>query len=259
MDDDYRVAPRTNSEIRDFAKRLRTFFGVAHDTLVDVLACAKQPTIWTVAGEKPLQFEILPDHELGSADGSTTYRDGVITIGVKRSVHYDAYMGVGRARNTVGHEFGHATLGHATMYAGLQMARRTLKNATPKWIPPFESAEHQVRVFAPAFLINDQVAHALQTAEDVSVAFAISLESAKIYFKELTELRDRGNSGKRVLKIAQEVRETLLPTPPKVRYMNEPCTVCGNQTLIPIGSKFLCHTCENVSDRFQDGDSAERA
>jgi len=38
------------------------------------------------------------------------------------------------------------------------LPRRTVGNVTPKWIPAFQSAEHQAKVFAPALLVNDAIA-----------------------------------------------------------------------------------------------------
>jgi hypothetical protein len=84
------------------------------------------------------------------------------------------------------------------------MPRRALVNVTPKWLQPFESAEHQVKVFAPAFLTNDVIAETLSSAEEISIEFGISLESAKIYFEELTSLRDRELAAENLRRIADE-------------------------------------------------------
>jgi len=127
-------------------------------------------------------------------------------------------------------------------------------------VAPFESAEHQAKVFAPAFLIDDVVAGTLDSAEEISVRFGISSESADIYFKELTEQRERAKNAERVLRAAQELAsdfsESLKPSPSAVRYIEDVCTSCHCQTVLPIGIKFMCTTCNNVSDRFQDGDPA---
>lgn len=256
-DDDFRVTPRSNAEIRELAQKLRQYFGVAKERYIDVLVCAKRPSIWTINGERALKLEVRPDAEMPYADGTTIEHEGTITIRVRQSVHYGAYMGVGRSRNTFAHEFGHAALGHATYVRGVELARRPQNNVTPKWISPFESAEHQTKVFAPAFLINDALAETAPSAEEIAIQFGISLESAEIYFEQLIERRDRQQSAIRVGKMAEEVREALMPQAPKFNYLQEPCPACGRRMLIPMGVKFLCHGCGDVSDRFQDGDTTE--
>lgn len=157
MSDDFRVTRRSNAETRQPAKRLREFFGAAEARHIDVLECARRPKIWTINGERPLTLEVRADVEMPDADGITVEHDGIVTIRLTQSVHYQAYMGVGRARTTIAHELGHATLGHAAHVRGAQLARRPQTNITPVWLPPYESAEHQAKVFAPAFLIKSDL------------------------------------------------------------------------------------------------------
>jgi Zn-dependent peptidase ImmA (M78 family) len=177
---------------------------------------------------------------------------GVVTIAVKQSVRDKALVGDGRARQTLTHE-----LGHAVMHDGVEMSRRAgaVGNAIPKWLKPFRSAEHQAKVFAAAFLINDAIASSLTSSEEISVEFGISLESANIYFEELTEGRNREKSAANVRKMAAEFRALTAPPTSKVHYIDEPCTNCGLRTVFPVGIKFMCDTCHTVIDRFQDGDT----
>ncbi len=249
--DDYRVKGRSNLEIRQLAKKTREFFGVAGKRHVDVLACLASKSIWTVIGKKLLKFQVRPDIEMGTADGMTSHGKDFVAIAIKQSVHDAAFMGDGRARNTLAHE-----LGHAVMHNGAEMPRRALGNVTPKWLKskPFESAEHQVRVFAPAFLINDLIAETLSSADEISIQFGISFESAKIYFDELTALCGREVAAEKIRRIADEFREAVNPVTSKLHFINDACSVCSSQTVFPVGSKFMCQTCNNVSDRFQDGD-----
>jgi hypothetical protein len=165
-----------------------------------VIACARKRSIWTVNGERELRLEIRLDADMGPDDGLTTYNGKLIVIAVGRSVHHAAYMGDGKARNTFAHEFG-----HAVMHDGVPMSRRALGNVKFDFIKPFESAEHQARVFAPAFLINDQIAERLASAEEISVEFGVSLESATIYFEQLSKRRNRGKSIENIRRMADEV------------------------------------------------------
>ncbi|MGP0058652.1 MAG: ImmA/IrrE family metallo-endopeptidase [Beijerinckiaceae bacterium] len=252
MADDYKVKGRSDLEIRQLAKRTREFCGVAKDRRVDMIACLEREKIWTVKGIKRLHFEVRPDTEMGTADGMTSHSEGIVTIAVKQSVRDAAYMGDGRARNTLAHE-----LGHLVMHDGAEMPRLATGNITPKWLKPFESAEHHVKVFAPAFLINDAIAETLSGAEEISIEFGISYESAKIYFKELTAFRGRERTAEKMRRLAEEFRESIAPRSRKLHFLNEACPVCGNRTLFPVDAKFMCQHCDTVFDRFQDGDPGE--
>lgn len=114
------------------------------------------------------------------------------------------------------------------MHDGPPMSRRALGNAKFNFIKAFESAEHQAKVFAPAFLINDQIAERLTSAEKISVEFGVSLKSATIYFEQLSERRNRGKSIEKVRRMADEVREILSPPAlsSKNMFLAEPCSVC---------------------------------
>jgi IrrE N-terminal-like domain len=252
MANDYWARPLSDDEIRGIAKALRRYFGVAQEPRLDVRACLKRGTVLTVRGEEGLEYQVRPDSEMGDDDGLTTYQNRAVTIAIRRSVDDAALMGDGRARNTLAHELGHAAMHHGAPQArGVAAAGIT----TPKWLKPFESAEHQVKVFAPAFLINDTVAESLSSAEEVSIQAGVSLKSASIYFEQLVERRNREWSAENIDRMAREFRasmeqdETL-----KKHYAADECTSCGNKTLLPVGIKFLCDTCGSVADRFQDGD-----
>jgi Zn-dependent peptidase ImmA (M78 family) len=187
---------------------------------------------------------------MGRDDGLTIINDEVVNISVKQSVADKAFFGDGRSRNTLAHE-----LGHGVWHDQAPMARRAMGNVSPKWLPSFESAEHQTRVFAPAFFINDSIVSTLSTAEDISAEFGISLESASIIFKELIADRDRAKNAERMRKIADEFRRSIEPPKFQIRFLSEFCSVCRNQTLFPLGTKIMCRSCDTVFDRFQDGDS----
>jgi Zn-dependent peptidase ImmA (M78 family) len=249
MEDDIRVKPLRNSEIRSHAKRLRTFFGLRDARYVDVIACLKSKTIWTLRGEKSLVFRVRSDAEMGSADAKTTHGEAVVTIESKQSVYDGAMLGVGRPRNTFAHEFGHAVL-----HDGVEMPRLGGGNMTPAWMKAYESSEHQVKVFAPAFLINDDAAETLQSANDVSIEFGVSLESAEIYYEGLVELREREETAKKIRQLAEELAESSGSTESKIDYLGEPCARCGKRAVFPVLNMFMCQSCDNITGPFQDGD-----
>jgi hypothetical protein len=247
---DYRARLLNNDDVRQVARRLRAYFGVQDCCYVDVLACMKRGELLTHRGVQRLNYQVRPDNEMGINDGSTTFGRGVVTISVKQSVHETALLGVGRSRNTLAHE-----LGHGVMHHGPEMYRRMTASNTSKHILLFESAEHQAKVFAAAFLINDAEAVKLSSAEEISIQFGISFESATIYFSHLTKERERPKDAERMREKARQIAADFrASTSHNDSYMDDACIFCGRQTVVPIGVKFLCTNCDAVYDRFQDGD-----
>jgi hypothetical protein len=246
---DHPAKPLSDEDVRKYAKTLRDYFGVRDCNHVDILSCLNQGTIWTLRGVQRLNFLVRPDGEMGNEDGATTFGKGVVTISVKQSVRDAAFMGVGRPRNTLAHE-----LGHGVLHYGRRLFTRTYGASVAKHLKPYESAEHQAKIFAPAFLINDAFASTLGSAEEISLTFGVSTESADIYFKGLIDKRDRQASAERIRQVARQLADDLRRPTPQNQYISDPCAVCGRQTLVPIGNKFLCTSCDTVYDRFQDGD-----
>ncbi len=261
MNDDYRVKSLKNSDVRAIAKRQRDYYGVSDHERIDILECVKRHTVLTVNGERRLALAIVSDRDMALDDGTTSYDGTTITISIKRTIHQRAYMGDGYARNTIAHELGHAVMHYETMTHGAKMARRTIGNKTPGWLSFFESAEHQAKVFAPAFLINEKIAKTLCSATEISVRFGISQQSAEIYFAELVaeidRPRQRAELGQRMRDFAEEFKRVTTERPVEISYLNDPCTCCGRSTVFPVGHKFMCQTCDTIYDRFQDGDRAE--
>ncbi|MGJ0396200.1 MAG: ImmA/IrrE family metallo-endopeptidase [Methylocystis sp.] len=250
MTDDFIVKGRSDKEVRELARRARDFFQIDRKR-VDLDACMRRQTIWTVKGEKPFQFRIMPDEEMGTADGLTVRADNAVEVWIKESVWKLAQLGEGRARNTVAHE-----IGHAVMHDRAAMPRRANGNKMLSWIKPFESGEHQANVFAPAFLIDDAVADSLSTPEGISVQFGVSLESARIYVEERTEQAKRFESAQKIRRMCEALKSEIRPTESRqqVKFIDVPRPSCGKETMFPVGPKFMCQTCEKVTDAFPDGD-----
>jgi hypothetical protein len=185
---DYPVVGRSDEEIRKLAKGLLACVGAHNREPVNVLAILDRKEIPTVFGLKRLVLNIVDDAALDGNDALTIFGNALVTISVKRAVHNEAKLGVGRARMTLAHE-----LGHAVVHKGPPMARATGAYGVSRhrWIKPFESAEHQAKVFAAALLINDVSGEFVESAEQASVRFGISLEAAEIYHAALIEERNR--------------------------------------------------------------------
>jgi hypothetical protein len=202
--------------------------------------------------------------ELGKHDAKTEFTDGVVTITVKRSVRDHAEIGDGRARMTLAHELAHAVMHHTqTKYRGTGDAGPTAI-ALAKG---YQSAEHQAKVFAVTFLIHEEDAAAMHSAEEISVEFGVSKQAADIYFERLLKKQERERASERVRKMADEAKAALVgqraPTlitvrgpPPAAKYLPDPCIVCGNETLILLGPKVHCETCGFSGDQLQDGDKS---
>lgn len=268
MSADYLVKERSNEECIAFAKHARAWFGQGDAQYLDVCECLTKGEIWTVYGVRRLVLEIKPDGEMGKDDAVTTCAAGTVTITVKQSCWDGAKRRRVRPRQTLAHEFGHAVQGHAEMRADTPMARR--QGAAGKYIAPKDrpstyrsaeglpaskSAEHQAKVFAPAFLINDKIAETLSSAKQIALAFGISLELAEIYFQQLTKRRSRKKSAERVRQMADETIAVLSGRrPAPVRYMPDPCRICGEQKILPSNLGFECRNCGKVYDH-QDGDA----
>lgn len=258
MGDDYRVKPRSDHEVTSLAKLARQKFGLANVERVDVIECARSGTIHSVIGEKPLELKIASDHLMKGDHGRTSYDGRIVTIDIARSIRHNAFMGDGYARNTIAHELGHGVMHIEYMTHGAAMARKSTKVLTPGWIKPFESAEHQAKIFAAAFLINDEIAKSINTEDEISIAFGISRMSASIYLKQRNEINNRELTSARVQKLAADFRASVVSkAATTIRFMNDCCSVCGQQTVFPVGHKYMCKTCDTIYDRFQDGDRVD--
>jgi hypothetical protein len=253
MSDDYRVNPRSDAEVRDLARSARGEFGFANVSRLDPIACLKHDWIETAFGKKRLFFDARPDAELGEDDAFTSYDflpDGrpLVRITVKASVYHQARLGLGRARMTLAHE-----LGHAIMHQGVRMARRSQGNLRYSSIATYQSAEHHARVFAAALLIHPEIAEKLDSDEEISVEFGVSIEAANIYLQDRRTKATRIETGLRIRHFAKALRESGSPSK-TVHFLDAPCVVCSEKTLFAVGHKMMCRTCDTVFDRPQDGD-----
>ena len=206
MSHDYRVKARSDEEVRSLARQMRTFFKTEKRYPVNILTCLRSGSVSTVFGVKKLEFRALPDEEVGGDDARTLVSRDAVVIQAKKSVVDRATLGVGRDRQTLAHE-----LGHAVMHERPMMARATgaIGNNIPGYIKPYESAEHQAKVFAAGFLIIDSLATDFRTAEEISTQFGVSLESAMIFIDQREEDQRRKDSASLVGRMAEEFRNLV--------------------------------------------------
>ena len=262
MSDDWRVTGRSDEEVRAIAERTKAELGISRRRPVNILRCLESKTVPTIYGRKKLIFSAVNDAELGKADAKTEFSDRVVAITVKRSVRDHAKIGEGRARMTLAHELAHAVMHHDhTKYRQAGAAGATAL-AREKGC---ESAEHQAKVFAAAFLIHDEDAADMHSAEEISVEFGVSKRAAEICFERLLRKAEKARAAERVRRMAEEAKAVLrgqhkpnlatqsvtFLTP---KYLPDPCIGCGNETLILLGPKVHCETCGFTGDQLQDGD-----
>jgi Zn-dependent peptidase ImmA (M78 family) len=153
---------------------------------------------------------------------------------------------------TLAHE-----LGHTIMHNGPSNFRHSGATGSTGLgrIGAYQSAEHQAKVFASAFLIHDDQAAQMRDAQEISVEFGVSLQAAQLSFDRLARIADQRRSAERIRKTADETIALLSgKKPSKPAYLDDPCGSCHQVTLIPMGIKVLCDTCGFIGDRFQDGD-----
>lgn len=253
MSDDYKVNPRSDKDVREIARRTKLFLGVENSVrpvnITRILE--KTSSIRTQFGAKQLVYKPVDDNslELVGDDARTVFDRRMVTIFVKASVHERARLGVGRDRMTLAHE-----LGHAVMHPGAPKSRAAGATGTTSLSKTnaFESAEHQAKVFASAFLIHDDVALKL-TAREIAIEFLVSSAAAEIAREWLDKVAERRASNERVRAIndALQSGKPINAMPDQTGML---CVTCGNPTRIQLGTKSWCPNCPSVRDQFPDGD-----
>jgi hypothetical protein len=139
------------------------------------------------------------------------------------------------------------------MHQGVRMARRSQGNLRYASIATYQSAEHHARVFAAALLIHPEIAEKLDSDEEISVEFGVSIEAANIYLKERRARATRIETGLHIRHFAKALRESGSPSR-TIHFLDALCVVCSEKTLFAVGHKMMCRTCDTVFDRPQDGD-----
>jgi uncharacterized protein DUF955 len=246
MSEDYRVPKRSDNEIREEANQTKEAYGVVdHRRPVNIIRCLQSGWIPTRQGRRKLVYNVVDDEEMGGKDGRTEFTHDAVIISVKRSVHEKAGWGDGRSRMTLAHE-----LAHGVMHYGATVFRSSSATGTTELSRgnAAGSAEHQAKVFASAFLIDDKVAEKLESAEEISAEFVVSLEAAEICLKRLKEAADRSHSAERVRQSNEAFQARMRKPAQQLKYTGDFCQVCGNATMLQVGIRLICHTCRNIGD-----------
>ncbi len=165
MSEDFRVNRRSDHQVRDSAYSTKIAYRAENHRPVNVIRHLESGWVPTERGKKELVLNVVDDAELGSDDGRTEFKGADVVIAVKRSVYNRAKLGDGRSRMTLAHE-----LGHAVMHCGEAKHRSTNASGPTALsrINASESAEHQAKVFASAFLIDDKIAAERRSSLSIS-------------------------------------------------------------------------------------------
>jgi Zn-dependent peptidase ImmA (M78 family) len=153
---------------------------------------------------------------------------------------------------TLAHELGHGVM-HASDGAVDHRATGATGTTTISKTSAAESAEHQAKVFASAFLIDDKRAAELGTPAEIAMEFLVSLSAAEIIYERLQAEREREAAATRVLQANNAYQALARRNDKKRNYLQAFCTACTSQTLLPLGTKVGCETCGYVGDHPEDG------
>ncbi|VIO75089.1 hypothetical protein [Bradyrhizobium ivorense] len=96
--DDFVVDPLRDAEVREHAKTLRQFLGLADAERIDPLLLETTTEIWTVRGVKPFALEVVSDAALPHDSGLTMYDGSKILVQIPRRIRHSAFLGDGYAR-----------------------------------------------------------------------------------------------------------------------------------------------------------------
>lgn len=253
MAQDYRVKRRSNDELRKDAATYKKRFINGDLLMVDIKAELESGWIETIVGRKRLHIELISDTAMGKDDASTESLIDRVIIRFKQSVSEKLYFGDGRARFTAAHELAHGRLNHSKAI----MARGTgvsISSPLVKLFEKSESAEHQANEWASHYLIDEKNIHFGMSVEDIAIKFGVSLTAATIRFNQLIQRRERPKLALKFAELSASLKSMESSCKNKICFLPDMCSACGNATLIPIGNKFMCQTCEAVTDNFQDGD-----
>ncbi|WP_431202981.1 ImmA/IrrE family metallo-endopeptidase [Bradyrhizobium betae] len=253
--DDRRVARRSNDECRRIANDTKSYYGIARVWPVNIGRILRTGKVLTLRGEKPLIYECVDDAALGVKDAKTEIIDGSIKITTKRAVDVLSSFGDGRSRMTLAHELGHAVM-HATDGFVDHRAAGASGTTTLSKLNASESAEHQAKVFASAFLINDLQATELESPLDIATEFLVSLSAAEICFERLQAKQEHAAAAARILEATEKLKAQLRGTEEnKKKYLPSMCPACSLTTLFPLGIKVGCDTCGYTGDDPEKGDA----
>jgi hypothetical protein len=163
------VAPLSRANIENFANAVRAALGISLQDRVDMLRLIE----WVLPRHMDgYWFEIVPDHELGDAEATTSTTDRLIKV--SQSCYDAARAGHARYPFTLAHEFGHLML-HTGKPASL--ARGDVK--------AFVNPEWQADNFAGAFLAPAEMVSVCGSISELMRRSGLSRDAADVRLRVL--------------------------------------------------------------------------
>lgn len=182
MDEDYKVPAKSDEEVESIARGWRKALLEGADLLTDVLAMLAKAAL-EFKDTQGLEIIVKPDEEMGTKEAYAVSVFDSRRIFVRQSTYEGAKQRNPRDVTTFIHELSHIIL-HPN---AAPKARLATQNETPPYIPPYESAEHQARVFTAEFQMPRKKVQTLTSAEQIRSQFNVSKQAAEIRFKEIVE------------------------------------------------------------------------
>lgn len=282
MTDDHRAELNfTNEQLERFAEEFRARNNLEEIDQVDIMKCFEVGWIWTLKGNKKLEYLEIDDHLLGDRDAEATSDKQSAVVRVKKSLalnvkkFFKSGEGGAKAKRdvfTLGHELAHVALCHEFGSRGRKSGASGSSHGV-QFIRTFESTERHANYWAGAVLVGRTRLHSTDTPEAVSARFGVSIGVAKarldqvfrrknaVVIKGFKELLERLGASK---------NESTASIPEKnigfATTSSEQSTATENFGLCPeCGENSLCcdhgnnYSCRNLNCRarnvkLQDGD-----
>ena len=142
---------------------------------------------------------------------------------------------------TLAHE-----LGHGRLHNGPTMARKKIETSLPNYIAAHQSAEHQAKVFAAAFLMPERLVSTCSSVEEIARIAAVSSEAARIQWELLHKVAHKQELARKLKSLSAEIRDSSAERPGSGHYLVDPCPICKRQSLSPLGQRAFCAYCERT-------------
>lgn len=158
------VAALSRANIEKFANDVRSALGIGLQDRVDMLRLIEWVLPKVMEG---FRYEVVPDHELGDAEATTSTSERVIKI--SESCYDAARRGHARYPFTLAHEFGHLMLHTGKPFS---LARGEVK--------AFVNPEWQADNFAGSFLAPAEMAQACRSISELMLKSGLSRDAAEV-------------------------------------------------------------------------------
>lgn len=158
------VAGLSRASIERFANDVRAALGIGLHDRIDMLRLIEWVLPKVMDG---FRYEIVPDHELGVAEATTSTTERVIKI--SESCYDAARRGHARYPFTLAHEFGHLLLHTGKPFS---LARGEIK--------PFLDPEWQANNFAGSFLAPEEIARSCKSISELMLKSGLSRDAAEV-------------------------------------------------------------------------------